>query len=102
MLRIAAATLAASLARVSCQTTIRPTQNDTLDPLRFNRDGTFQICIFSDLHFAEGATLVTPSTSSASLTDGEQMRQVMVQTKIDNLYRSCQTFSILIHQTWSC
>lgn len=28
--------------------------NSNLDPLRFNEDGTFQICVFSDLHFAQG------------------------------------------------
>jgi hypothetical protein len=33
--------------------------NSDLDPLRFNADGTFQICVFSDLHFAEGSSLNT-------------------------------------------
>ena len=28
--------------------------NSNLEPLRFNEDGTFQICVFSDLHFAQG------------------------------------------------
>lgn len=28
--------------------------NSNLDPLKFKQDGTFQISVFSDLHFAEG------------------------------------------------
>jgi len=34
--------------------------NSNLDPLRFNEDGTFQICVFSDLHFAQGSSLILP------------------------------------------
>lgn len=40
--------------------------NSNLDPLRFNKDGTFQICVFSDLHFAEDASSIGPEKDARS------------------------------------
>ncbi|KAF4457260.1 hypothetical protein F53441_824 [Fusarium austroafricanum] len=34
--------------------------NKNLDPLKFNKDGAFQISVFSDLHFAEDASSIGP------------------------------------------
>jgi hypothetical protein len=57
-------TLVALLAGQTIQVTtphsvVNNINNSDLDPLRFNADGTFQICVFSDLHFAEGSSLNT-------------------------------------------
>ncbi|KAL6916401.1 hypothetical protein ACHAPO_007450 [Fusarium lateritium] len=40
--------------------------NSNLDPLRFSEDGTFQICVFSDLHFAEDASSIGPEKDARS------------------------------------
>ncbi|RKL01615.1 hypothetical protein BFJ68_g12264 [Fusarium oxysporum] len=40
--------------------------NSDLDPLRFNADGTFQICVFSDLHFAEDPSSIGPEKDARS------------------------------------
>ncbi|KAL7756846.1 hypothetical protein ACKLNR_013839 [Fusarium oxysporum f. sp. zingiberi] len=57
------------LARQSSQATApRATANNRdLEPLRFNADGTFQLCVFSDLHFAEAdASGIGPEKDSRS------------------------------------
>jgi metallophosphoesterase superfamily enzyme len=41
--------------------------NSNLDPLRFNEDGTFQICVFSDLHFAQDASSIGPEKDAKSV-----------------------------------
>ncbi|KAL5601602.1 hypothetical protein FOBRF1_009135 [Fusarium oxysporum] len=66
MLRIAA--LAAVLAGLSFQGATFPSSNDDdLDPLKFNADGIFQISVFSDLHFAEDASGAGPEQDRASV-----------------------------------
>lgn len=54
-MRIAILVAVPLLASGSAQAAVpRPTWNGTrLTPLKFNKDGTFQISIFSDLHFGE-------------------------------------------------
>ena len=40
-------------------------------PLTFNKDGTFQICIFNDLHFGESEYLLAgPVPSAPSKSEG--------------------------------
>ncbi|KAJ4251539.1 hypothetical protein NW762_011528 [Fusarium torreyae] len=41
--------------------------NSDLDPLRFNSGGTFQICVFSDLHFAQDASSIGPEKDARSV-----------------------------------
>lgn len=53
MLRIAF--IIAALGTVSHQTVTRRADNQNLDPLKFKSDGSFQISVFSDLHFGEGS-----------------------------------------------
>ncbi|KAF4978178.1 hypothetical protein FZEAL_5423 [Fusarium zealandicum] len=45
---------------------LRARDNADLDPLRFSTEGSFQICIFSDLHFAEDASGIGPEQDRKS------------------------------------
>ncbi|KAG5790741.1 hypothetical protein H9Q69_010206 [Fusarium xylarioides] len=41
--------------------------NSNLDPLKFKSDGTFQISVFSDLHFAEDASSIGPEKDARTV-----------------------------------
>ncbi|KAH7169661.1 Metallo-dependent phosphatase-like protein [Fusarium flagelliforme] len=64
-------TLVALLAGRTIQVTtpysvVNNINNGELDPLRFNADGNFKICVFSDLHFAEDPSSVGPEKDTRS------------------------------------
>ncbi|KAH7147134.1 Metallo-dependent phosphatase-like protein [Dactylonectria estremocensis] len=66
MFRIAARI--AFLAGLSLQAATRRATNDSdLAPLKFTEDGTFQICVFSDLHFATDPSGGGPEKDRASV-----------------------------------
>ncbi|WAO91714.1 Metallophos domain-containing protein [Fusarium falciforme] len=65
MLRIGA--LIASFAVLPCQALVpRQSNNNDLPPLKFNDDGAFQICVFSDLHYATDASGSGPDVDRRS------------------------------------
>ncbi|POR35844.1 Uncharacterized protein TPAR_03954 [Tolypocladium paradoxum] len=75
------APLIASLAGLSHQAPHRAAGNQTLAPLKFNEHGTFQIAVFSDLHFGQRPSLpsshvrhVADTGADESSTGGEQDR----------------------------
>ncbi|KAH6890641.1 Metallo-dependent phosphatase-like protein [Thelonectria olida] len=68
MMRILEAALIASLVGLSRQSALpRATDNDDLAPLKFNSNGTFQIAVFSDLHFGQYQSSTGPEQDRNSV-----------------------------------